>query len=139
MSFPLYHESQMTQTTHPKRIALIAHDNKKPLLVDWCNRHRAILVKCSLFATGTTGSVLEEKTGLKLHKYKSGPLGGDQQIGAKIAEGEIDALIFFWDPLSPHSHDVDVKALLRIAAVYDVPAACNPSTANCIVAAMDSG
>jgi methylglyoxal synthase len=113
-----------------RRIALIAHDNKKPLMIDWVHRHRDQLAKYELSATGTTGMLVEKQTGLPVLKYKSGPLGGDQQIGGKIAEGEIDMLIFFWDPMAPHPHDPDVKALLRIAAVYDLPVACTPSSAN---------
>lgn len=116
-----------------KRIALIAHDNLKNDMVQWAKAHEAQLQKAELFATGTTGSRIETEVGLKVTKFKSGPLGGDQQIGAGIAEGRIDMVIFFWDPLAPHSHDVDVKALLRIAVVYNVPMACNLSTANMIM------
>lgn len=116
-----------------KKIALIAHDNLKDAMVEWTKTHKSKLESCELFATGTTGSRIEESTHLKLTKYKSGPLGGDQQIGAGIAEGRIDAVIFFWDPLAPHPHDVDVKALLRIAVVYDVPMACNKATADLII------
>lgn len=120
-----------------KHIALIAHDNLKPALVEWAKRHRATLERHTLYATGTTGGLLEAQAGLRVHKFKSGPMGGDQQIGAKIAEGAIQMIVFFWDPLSPHSHDVDVKALLRIAVVYDTPMACNASTADCLIAALD--
>jgi len=116
-----------------KRIALIAHDNLKKQLVDWALHHDTSLKKHELFATGTTGTRLEQDTGMKVHKFKSGPLGGDQQIGAKLAEGEIDLVIFLWDPLSPHPHDVDVKALLRIAAVYDIPIACNLASASLMI------
>lgn len=116
-----------------KNIALIAHDNLKNAMVDWARSHKAILEKANLFATGTTGSRVESEVGVPVKKFKSGPLGGDQQIGAGIAEGRIDMVIFFWDPLSPHSHDVDVKALLRIAAVYNVPMACNQATADLII------
>lgn len=116
-----------------KKVALIAHDNLKDAMVEWAKTHNSKLAQCELFATGTTGSRIEEATHLKLTKYKSGPLGGDQQIGAGIAEGRIDAVIFFWDPLAPHPHDVDVKALLRIAVVYDVPMACNKATADLII------
>lgn len=116
-----------------KNIALIAHDNLKNNMVSWAKLHQLELEKFNLFATGTTGKRIEEATGLEVTKYKSGPLGGDQQIGAGIAEGRIHAVIFFWDPLAPHPHDVDVKALLRIAAVYDIPMACNQKTADLII------
>jgi methylglyoxal synthase len=116
-----------------KKIALIAHDNLKATLLAWAAKNKKALSKHFLFATATTGGELEKNLKLKVHKFKSGPLGGDLQIGAKIAEGEIDMMIFFWDPLSPHSHDVDVKALLRIAAVYDIPLACNRATADYIL------
>ncbi len=112
------------------RIALIAHDRQKDSMVEWARHNLSLLQRHQLFATGTTGGRLETELGLKIHKYKSGPLGGDQQIGAKIAEGEIDVLVFFWDPLNPHPHDVDVKALLRIAVVYEVAVACNRKTAD---------
>lgn len=117
-------------------IALIAHDNKKPLLVDWARRHHKKLARATLCATGTTGALIQRELNLKVHRYKSGPLGGDQQIGARIAEGKVDFLVFFWDPLSPHSHDVDVKALLRLAAVYDIAVACNPASADWMMAAV---
>lgn len=116
-----------------KSIALIAHDNLKDNMVVWAKKHRPELTLFSLFATGTTGKRIEDEVGLSITKFKSGPLGGDQQIGAGIAEGKIDAVIFFWDPLAPHPHDVDVKALLRIAVVYDIPMACNEQTANYII------
>lgn len=116
-----------------KTIALIAHDNLKKNMVAWAKRHQKDLEKFSLFATGTTGKRIEDEVGLSVQKFKSGPLGGDQQIGAGIAEGKIDAVIFFWDPLAPHPHDVDVKALLRIAVVYDIPMACNEQTANLVI------
>lgn len=119
-----------------KRMALIAHDNLKNKMVDWARTHKEKLKSFELFATGTTGQRIETEVGLPVIKFKSGPLGGDQQIGAAICEGRIDTLIFFWDPLAPHPHDVDVKALLRIAAVYDTPLACNPATANIILAAI---
>lgn len=116
-----------------KTIALIAHDNLKKNIISWATIYKNELSKFSLCATGTTGRLIEEAVGLPITKFKSGPLGGDQQIGALIAEGKIDAVIFFWDPLAPHPHDVDVKALLRIAVVYDIPMACNERTANLIV------
>lgn len=116
-----------------KNIALIAHDNLKANMVAWVKKHTDLLSTCTLFATGTTGTRIHEETGLNVVKFKSGPLGGDQQIGAGIAEGKIDIVIFFMDPLAPHPHDVDVKALLRIAVVYDVPMACNEQTANLIM------
>jgi len=99
-------------------------------MVEWAKKHHHKLSTYQLFATGTTGKILEDEASLSLTKYKSGPLGGDQQIGAGISEGRIDAVIFFWDPLAPHPHDVDVKALLRIAVVYDIPMACNLATAD---------
>jgi len=125
--------------TKKKIIALIAHDNKKPLLVKWARAHEKWLSKCEIIATGTTGSRIEEATHLKITKYKSGPLGGDQQIGARIAEaeGSVDLLVFLWDPLEPHSHDVDVKALLRIAVVYNVPMACNLASADLMIGSLD--
>lgn len=116
-----------------KSIALIAHDNLKNNMVAWAKTHAHLLSEFSLYGTGTTGKRIEEEVGLSVTKFKSGPLGGDQQIGAGIAEGRIDAVIFFWDPLAPHPHDVDVKALLRIAVVYDIPMACNEQTANYII------
>lgn len=121
-----------------KTIALIAHDNLKTKLVEWARRHKNELSQFELVATGTTGKKIEEEVGLPVRKFKSGPLGGDQQIGAGIAEGNIHAVIFYWDPLAPHPHDVDVKALLRIAVVYDVPMACNEQTANFIVAGLQN-
>ena len=120
----------------PKRIALIAHDNLKGALVDWASRHREGLLACELLATGTSGARVEAATGLSVRKFKSGPLGGDLQIGALAAEGSIDWIVFFWDPMSPHPHDVDVKALLRIAALYDVPIACNPASADAMAKAL---
>ncbi|WP_020408435.1 methylglyoxal synthase [Hahella ganghwensis] len=116
-----------------KNIALIAHDNCKQKLCNWVVRHRGRLEGCQLHATGTTGKLIEEQSGMQVHRFHSGPLGGDQQIGALISEGKIDLLIFFWDPLEPMSHDPDIKALLRLATLWNVPTACNESTANFLV------
>lgn len=116
------------------RLALIAHDQKKDAMVEWAARHRAQLARCELYATGTTGTrILERCPDLAITRFKSGPLGGDQQIGALIAEGEVDALIFFVDPLTPMPHDVDVKALMRLATVYDIPMALNRATAEIVI------
>ncbi|OGD75436.1 MAG: methylglyoxal synthase [Candidatus Coatesbacteria bacterium RBG_13_66_14] len=127
----------MTQTEVPiperKRIALIAHDNRKGDLVAWARYNRGVLAHHDLYGTGTTGRVIAEELGLPVTRFKSGPLGGDQQVGALIAEGGLDFVIFFWDPLEPHPHDVDVKALLRIAVVYNVPIACNRSSADFMI------
>lgn len=123
-----------TQT--PVRLALIAHDACKQGLVDWALRHLDYLRGAEIFATGTTGGRLKEAMPeLVVTRFKSGPLGGDQQIGAMISEERLDALIFFIDPLSPLPHDVDVKALTRLAIVYDLPMACSPATADCIIEA----
>jgi methylglyoxal synthase len=113
-----------------KRIVLIAHDNQKAELLEWARYNRGTLSLHELLATGTTGQILGEELDLLVTRFVSGPLGGDQQVGAAIVEGRIDMVIFFWDPLEPHPHDVDVKALLRIAVVYNVPIACNRSTAD---------
>ena len=117
-----------------KRIALIAHDSMKPVLVDWVAAHHDILKGHFLCGTGTTARLIADHTGLPVKGFNSGPLGGDQQIGSRIAEGTIDFLIFFWDPLESQPHDPDVKALLRIAAVYDIPVANNRATADFMLA-----
>lgn len=116
-----------------KNIALIAHDNKKAELIAWCNQHKDILKKHFLCGTGTTAKMITDQTGLPVRGYNSGPLGGDQQIGAKVVEGRVDFIIFFSDPLTAQPHDPDVKALLRIAQVYDIPIANNRATADFLI------
>lgn len=130
-----------------KNIALVAHDNRKKDLTEWVEWNTSILLQHKLTCTGTTGKLVEKTitsklaqtaglsvpTDFTIHKLRSGPLGGDQQLGALITEGKIDLIIFFWDPMEPHPHDVDVKALLRIAVLYNVPIACNRSTADFLI------
>jgi len=118
---------------HDKKIALVAHDNKKRDLVEWAKFNRVLLAHHQIYATGTTGKILETQLGLKIIRLKSGPLGGDQQIGAKIVENKVDFLIFFWDPLEPQPHDPDVKALLRMAVVWNIPIACNRASADFMI------
>ena len=115
------------------KIALIAHDKKKNEIIELAIKYKDVLGKHELYATGTTGTLIMGETGLSIHRMKSGPLGGDQQIGAKVAEKKIDCVIFFWDPLSSQPHDPDIKALLRIAVVYDIPIATNRATADYVI------
>ena len=116
-----------------RNIALVAHDNKKKDLVEWCDFNKGTLSLHNLYATGSTGQKVIDKTELKVTLLKSGPYGGDMELGALIANGRLDYLIFFWDPLQAHPHDVDVKALLRVAVLYNVPTACNRATADLII------
>jgi methylglyoxal synthase len=124
----------MTSITVPRRrIALIAHDNKKQDMLQWADYNRALLAGHELVATATTGRLVQERLQLPVTVLRSGPFGGDQQIGGRIADGEIDLLVFFWDPLEPHPHDPDVKALLRVAVLWNIPVACNRATADFVI------
>ena len=124
---------QTIAMTASKKIALVAHDNKKRDLVEWAKGNRDLLSRHAIYATGTTGAILESEVGLRVVRLQSGPLGGDQQVGARIVDREIDFLIFFWDPLEPMPHDPDVKALLRMAVVWNIPMACNLASADFMI------
>jgi len=116
-----------------KKIVLIAHDNLKQELLEWARWNKDLLANHELYGTGTTGGIIANELELDVIRFKSGPLGGDQQVGSKISDGDIDMMIFFWDPMSAQPHDVDVKALLRLAVVYNIPVACNRSSADFMI------
>jgi len=124
------HKAEIAEILPTKHIALIAHDSRKKDMIEWCSEHKDALTKHFLYGTGTTSKMITEALSLPIRGLKSGPLGGDQQIGSLIVEGEIDFMVFFWDPMSMHPHDPDVKALLRIATLYNIPIAMNRSTAD---------
>ncbi len=128
---PIAHSSK--RMARKKNIALVAHDHRKEDLIDWCDFNQGSLSKHNLFGTGTTGQLIADKVGLDVNRFSSGPLGGDLQIGAAISKHEIDMMIFFWDPLQAQPHDVDVKALLRIGVLYNIPVACNRSSADFMI------
>lgn len=128
---PIAHGSR--KMNRKKNVALIAHDHRKSDLIDWCEYNSELLSQHNLYGTGTTGKLIADRVGLNVHRFNSGPLGGDLQIGAAIAEQEIDVMIFFWDPLQAQPHDVDVKALLRIGVLYNIPMACNRSSADFMI------
>lgn len=126
-------QQKIITTPERKNVALVAHDNMKPELIKWAEKHKEKLVKHNLMATGTTGNLMQKHLNVPVQSLISGPLGGDQQLGGMIAEGKIDILIFFWDPFEPMPHDPDIKALLRVAAVWNIPIACSVSSANFLV------
>ena len=121
---------QIRKMAAEKRIALVAHDNKKKELIEWAVYNKSALARHRLYGTGTTGKMLETALDLRVAKFLSGPLGGDQQIGGRIAEGKIDVLVFFWDPMEAQPHDPDIKALLRLGVAWNIPIACDRATAD---------